>query len=310
MPPPADIVVVGGANYDYLARGAELPSPGDTVQGDLIDDAPGGKGANQAVAAARLGARVAFVGRIGEDERGGRVLAAFQREQVDTTHIVRDPTAPTGVALVQVDRAGEKQILAVPGANARLTSGDVRAAAATITAAKLLLVQLEVPLDAVRTAVQLARAAGVKVLLDPAPPIPLPDDLLALIDFIKPNSGEARVLTGIEVKDRDSARKAAQQLLQRGVGAGAVAAGDEGTLAAWPDGEHWLPRLPVKSIDATGAGDAFAAALGVALAEGRPFADACAFANVAAALATTIIGAQAGMPSRAAVEALRNERSD
>src|SRR4051812_4699957 len=113
------IVVVGGANYDYLARGKQLPSPGDTVQGDLLDDAPGGKGANQAIAAARLGARVTFVGRIGEDERGDRVLTAFHREKIETSHIVRDATAPTGVALVQVDESGEKQILAVPGANQR-----------------------------------------------------------------------------------------------------------------------------------------------------------------------------------------------
>jgi ribokinase len=307
MFPSSRIVVVGGANYDYLARAAELPAPGDTVQGDLIDEAPGGKGANQAVAAARLGANVAFVGRIGADDRGDRVLNAFLRERVDTKFVVRHATETTGVALVQVDQAGEKQILAIPGANARLTPNDVRAAAAIIADANILLLQLEVPFEAVRTAISLARDTGVKVLLDPAPPLPLLDDLLALIDFIKPNSGEARVLTGIEVNDRASARKAAQQLLERGVGAAAMAAGEEGTLALWPDGERWFPRLSVRSVDATGAGDAFAAALGVALAEGQAFADACAFANAAAALATTVVGAQAGMPSRAAVETLRNE---
>jgi ribokinase len=277
------------------------------VQGDLINDAPGGKGANQAVAAARLGAHVAFVGRIGQDERGDRVLAAFQREQVDTKHVIRDATAPTGVALVQVDESGEKQILAVGGANSGLTNDDVRAAAKLITKAKVLLLQLEVPLEAVRTAARLAHAAGVKVVLDPAPPLRLPDDLLRFVDVIKPNSGEARVLTGHEVKDRKSARKAAAQLLACGISAVTVTAGETGTLAAWNGDELWLPRLPVTSIDATGAGDAFAAALGVALAEGQPFAHACAFANAAAALATTIVGAQAAMPSRDAVLALQGQ---
>jgi ribokinase len=307
MPDRGEIVVVGGANYDYLVRASRLPGPGDTVEGDMIDEAPGGKGANQAVAAARLGARVAFVGRIGSDERGERILAAFRREQVRTEYVLRDATAPTGVALIHVEAAGEKQIVAVPGANARLTSEDVRGVEGLIRGAKLLLLQLEVPLETVRTAVEIAREAGVRVLLDPAPPIRLPDDLLAMVDFIKPNSGEAGVLTGVRVTDRDLAREAARRLLERGVGGVAVAAGEEGTLAVSADRESWLPRLNVKSIDATGAGDAFAAALGVALAEGQDFHAACAFANAAAALATTIVGAQAGMPSRAAVLALLKE---
>jgi ribokinase len=303
MPEPAEIVVVGGANYDYLVRAARLPAPGDTVQGDIIDEAPGGKGANQAIAAARLGARVAFVGRLGSDERGERLLAGFQRDHVQTALIIREATAPTGVALIHVDAAGEKQIVAVPGANALLTPDDVHAAEKVIRGARLLLLQLEVPLETVRAAAQIARSAGVRVLLDPAPPMRVPEDVLSAVDFIKPNANEAQVLTGIPVTDRDSARLAAQQLLARGVGAVAIAAGEHGTLAVWPEGEQWLPRLSVKSIDATGAGDAFAGALGVALAEGQSFAAACTFANAAAALATTIVGAQAGMPSRAAVEA-------
>jgi ribokinase len=297
----ADIVVLGGANYDYLARGRKLPAPGATEQGDLIDDAPGGKGANQAIGAARLGARVAFIGRVGRDDRGDRVLASFQRERVDTTHVIRDSEAPTGVALVQVDGTGQKQILAVPGANSKVTAADVRGASEVIRHAKVLLLQLEVPLEAVCLAATLAREAGAKVLLDPAPPIPLPDELLRLIDAIKPNSAEAGVLTGIQVKDRESARAASAQLLARGVRAVAVAAGGEGTLVSWKGGEEWLPRLPVESVDATGAGDAFAAALGVVMAEDKTFSEATAFANAAAALATTVVGAQAAMPRRAAV---------
>nr|MDQ3624503.1 PfkB family carbohydrate kinase [Verrucomicrobiota bacterium] len=172
-----DVVVAGGANYDYLARGPALPSPGDTVQGDLIHDAPGGKGANQAVGAARLGARVAFVARLGQDERGDRVLAALQPEKIGAAHVIRDAGAPTGVALVQVDDSGEKQILAVGGANCRLTPADVRAASETIAHAKVLLLQLEVPLEAVHEAARMAHRAGVKVILDPAPAVPLSDEL-------------------------------------------------------------------------------------------------------------------------------------
>ena len=302
-----DIVVVGGANYDYLGRGAQLPRPGETRPGDLVDEAPGGKGANQAVAAARLGARVAFIGRLGMDERGARLLESFQREGVDTAAVVRDNEAPTGVALIMVGKGGQKQILSIGGANLRLTSADVTAAAAVIRGAKVLLVQLEVPLEAVVTAAHIAREAGVKVLLDPAPAIDLPDALLRLVDWIKPNSNEAQILTGVVVQDPASARAAATQLKQRGAGSVAVTAGSEGTLAVWPGGERLLKRLPVKSIDATGAGDAFAGALGVALAEGQPFVEACAFANAAAALATTIVGAQAAMPSRDAVLAVQRQ---
>jgi ribokinase len=299
-----DIVVVGGANFDYLARGSKLPKPGETVPGDVFDDAPGGKGANQAVAAARLGARVAFVGRVGTDEQGEAILARLSEEGIDTRHVVRDAHSRTGVALVMVNQQGQKQILTAPGANRQLTITDILAAAQTLAAARVLLTQLEVPLECVMAAVRLAHAAGVKVVLDPAPPIALPDEFLPLVDVVKPNTAEAEALTGIRVQDRDAARRAARQLLNRGVGAVAVQAGEAGDLLVWPEGECWLPRIAVESVDATGAGDAFAAALAVALAEGRAWSEAGALASASAALATTVIGAQAGLPRRQAAEAL------
>ena len=297
------IVVVGGANYDYLAKAETLPAAGQTVQGNLIDDAPGGKGANQAVAAARLGAQVTFIGRVGQDDRGDRVLAAFAREKIDARDVVRDDEAPTGVALVHVDRAGQKQILAVGGANCRMTPNDVHRVAAVIRGAGLLMLQLELPFEVVVAAAQIAQEGDVLVMLDPAPPMQkMPDELLRMVDLIKPNAAEARALTGIAVQDRETAREAARNLLARGVRmAAAVTAGSEGTLLAWRDGEVMLPRLPVKSVDATGAGDAFAAAFSVAFAEGKSVAEAGAFANAAAALATTVVGAQAAMPTREAV---------
>jgi ribokinase len=295
-----DVVVVGGANTDYLVKGPRLPRAGETVEGDVFQEAPGGKGANQAVAAARLGARVTLLARLGTDRRGDEMAARLAEEAVDTRHLVRDAEAPTGVALVLVDREGEKQILTAPGANRRLTVGDVEAAAA-IRATQILLAQLEVPLEAVTAAFRLAREAGARVVLDPAPAQWLSNEVLRLTDVIRSNAGEAEVLTGVRVEDRASARRAAEQLLLRGVGAVLVQAGSEGNLLVWPDGEAWLPKLPVEAVDATGAGDAFAGALAVLLAEGRSLEEAARFANAAAALSTTVLGAQGGLPRREAV---------
>jgi ribokinase len=300
-----DVVVVGGANTDYLVRGPRLPRAGETVVGDVFQPAPGGKGANQAVAAARLGARVAFVARLGLDDRGDEVLGRLAAEGVDARQVTRDADAPTGVALIMVGEGGEKQMLTAPGANRHLAVADLRAAERTIAAARVVLVQLEAPLDAVGAALRLGRDAGARVVLDPAPapPTPLPDELLRLVDVIKPNAGEARALTGVSVGDRRSAREAAERLLERGVRAAAVQAGDEGNLLVSHDGEYWLPKIPVASVDATGAGDAFAAAIAVMLAEGRSLEEAGRFAN-AAALTTTALGAQAALPRRENVLAL------
>jgi ribokinase len=293
-----DIVVVGGANMDYLVRGPKLPRPGETVQGDFFQEAPGGKGANQAVAAARLGARVALVARVGADERAKVILKRLKDEGVDTKHVTRDQEHLTGVALVLVGEGGEKEILTAPGANRQLSLSEVRDAATMIQSARILLTQLEVPLEAVMLAGQLAHLAGAKIILDPAPPISLPDEFLQLVSVIKPNAREAEALTGIPVRDRNSARRAAKRLLKRGVGAVAVQAGDQGNLLVTSEEEHWLPKVPVQSVDATGAGDAFAAALAVALLEGRSWSEAGAWASAAAALKTTKIGAQAGLPTR------------
>jgi ribokinase len=293
-----NIVVVGGANMDYLVRGPKLPKPGETAMGDEFQEAPGGKGANQAVAATRLGAHVSFVARVGRDERGKRILKRLKDEGVDTRYVPRDEEEQTGVALILVGEGGEKEILTAPGANGRLSVNDVRQAAKVIQSAPILLMQFGVPLEPVMFAARLAHEAGAKIILDPAPPIPLPDDLLPMVSVIKPNAREAEALTGIQVHDRNSARKAAKHLLTRGVGAVAVQAGDEGNLIITSEQEYWLPIIPVKSVDATGAGDAFAAALTVALSEERSWSEAGAWASAAAALTTTKLGAQAGLPTQ------------
>jgi ribokinase len=303
-----DVVVVGKANVDYLVRGPRLPQPGQSVNGELFQEAPGGKGANQAVGAARLGARVALVARVGNDVRGDSVVEALITEGVEIGYLVRDPSAFTGVALCQVGGNGEKQILSAAGANANLSVDNVRAAGDALRSARVVLLQLGVPLPAIAEAIRIGRSAGARIVVDPGPPAPLPDDLLRQIDVIRPNCSEALALTGIEVDGRDTALAAARVLLRRGAGAVAVQAGDGGDLLAWGEDEVWLPRFEVARLDATGAGDAFASALAVALAQGRSLREAGPFASAAAALATTVLGAQASLPRRAAVLSLLESR--
>jgi ribokinase len=302
-----EVVVLGGANMDYLARGPVLPAPGDTVQGHEFTRAPGGKGANQAVAAARLGARVAFVARVGRDIEGDAILEQLEREGIDTRYVSRDDVRRTGVALIHVRADGEKQILAVPGANDGVGGDDVRNAASLLGGAKVLLMQLELPAEPVMLAAKLGKAAGATIVLDPAPPRELPDELLRSVDVLRCNEGEAHALTGISVSDRSSAQRAASVLRTRGVGAAIVAAGSAGNLLASDDGEQWLPRIPVRSVDATGAGDAFSGAVAAFLAEGMELGRAAGLANAAAALATTRVGAMAGLPGREEVAALAAE---
>lgn len=272
--------------------------------GSEFQEAPGGKGANQAVAATRLGAHVALMARVGADERGKVILKRLKDEGVDIKYVVSDAKGPTGVALILVGEGGEKEILTTPGVNRQFSVNDVHKAATALQSARILLTQLEVPLEAVMRAAQIARQAGAKVILDPSPPISLPDEFLNMVSLIKPNAREAEALTGVQVQNRDSARDAAKRLLESGVGAVAVQAGEEGNLIVTSEEEYWFPKIPVKSIDATGAGDAFAAALAVGLLEERPWSEVGAWASAAAALKTTKLGAQAGLPTRDQVLAL------
>lgn len=289
-----DVIVVGGLNSDFLGRGPKLPGPGETQSGDTFFSGPGGKGANQAVACARLGARVAMIGAVGDDERGRELTEQLRAERVDVDSVRRVPGMQTGAALIHVDEHAEKQILAVLGANGALTRADVEQACATLERAKVVLTQFEVRLECVEAVFKWARSMGARTVLDPAPATPISKELLALVDFVKPNAQEAEVLTGINVHDRDSARKAARELINRGVGAVAVQAGEEGNLLVWRDGEHFLPRIKVAAVDATGAGDAFAGTLATDISRGRSFVEAGTFANAAAALKTTKMGAQTG----------------
>jgi ribokinase len=305
-----DVIVIGGLNTDFLGRGKALPRPGETKDGDSFFTGPGGKGANQAVAVARLGGRVAMIGAVGNDDRGRQLVEQIRAEGVNVDHVRRIDNVQTGAAVIHVDAHAEKQILAIMGANRSLTASDVERACAQLQRTKVVLLQLEVQLECVKAAFKWARVVGARTVLDPAPAVRLPNDLLSLVDVIKPNSGEAAVLTGINVTGRDSARKAARKLLASGVGAIAIQAGEEGNLLVSKDDEHWLPRIKVKAVDATGAGDAFAGTLALYLARGRSLIEAATLANAAAALKTTKLGAQTGLPREEDVRALMEKRGE
>lgn len=303
------VVVVGSLNMDLVARVARLPGPGETVLGDDVARIPGGKGANQAVAAARLGASVAMIGAVGTDDMGDALLGVLASEGIDASGVARVADRPSGVALVAVDEAGENQIVVAAGANATVTPEHVRAHEALIAGASVVLVQLEIPLPAVHAALELARASGVRTVLDPAPAQPLPDSLLQLVDIAKPNESEAELLTGIPTRDADGAHDAAAALADRTGGVVVVTRGAHGACWVGPDGRGDVGRYPVIAVDATAAGDAFSGALAAALAAGDDLPEALELASAAGALATTVAGASASLPRRAAVDELRAGRA-
>ncbi len=295
------VCVVGSLNMDLVVKVPRLPEVGETLAGGTFATFPGGKGANQAVGAARLGAHVALVGRVGADAFGDQHLAALRREGIDLTHVRADPGAATGVASITVDAAGKNMIVVAPGANMRLRPEDIDAAAGAITSARVLLLQLEVPLDTVLRAARIGRECGALVCLDPAPAAPLPDSLYRLVDVINPNETEARILTGLPVTTIPETERAAEALLQKGVGAAVVKLGERGSFYLFAGGRAHVPAIPVKALDTTAAGDAFAAALGIALGEGKALPAAVRFATHTAALKVTRMGAQS-LPTRAEVE--------
>ncbi|MBQ1455238.1 MAG: ribokinase [Thermoguttaceae bacterium] len=292
------IVVVGSSNTDMVIKADHLPVPGETILGGEFMMAAGGKGANQAVAAARLGGRVTLVSRVGNDSLGEQAIAGYQAEGIDTSLIQRDEK-PTGVALILVDNKGQNVISVAPGANYRLSPADADRAEEVIAQAKMVVVQLETPLDTIERTAKIAARHGVPVILDPAPAPsqPLSDELLASITYIKPNQTEASRLTGIDVVDEKSAQQAAEVLLAKGLRGVIVTLGAAGALVV-PAGEQarLLPSKKVDAVDATAAGDCFCGAMAVALAEGKSLLEAARFAIDAAAISVTRMGAQPSLP--------------
>jgi len=294
------ILVVGSSNIDLVASVDRLPSRGETVLGYRFAQSFGGKGANQAVAAARAGAEVAFLSKLGADANGRLIEQHLAAQGLSHPILLRDAEFPTGVAMILVDHSGENQIAVVPGSNGRLTPADLRQHRELIAGARVLLLQMEIPRETVFEALRLGRECGLTTILNPAPAAPLPSDLLRLVDILTPNESEAQALTG----SADPA-EAARILTDRGVGAVVVTCGPDGAFltVGKKDVTH-IPGFLVVTIDSTGAGDAFNGALACAVAEGVPLKSAIVRANAAGALATTGRGAQESMPTKDDIEQL------
>ena len=294
-----EVAVVGSLNLDLVVRVARLPGPGETVSGDDVFRNPGGKGANQAVAAARLGRRVAMVGRVGDDDAGRELLGSLEADAVDTSRVRVVAGVPSGIALITVGEDGENQIVVSPGANARLTPDDVGQAGAALGAAAVTLLQLEVPLEAVAAA---ARAAGGAVVLNPAPVRDLPEELLAEVDVLVPNRVElAQLAGGAEPETVAEATRLAGRLPARAV---VVTLGADGCLVIEGGDATHVPAVPVRAVDTTAAGDAFCGGLADALAGGAALEDAARRAVRVAAAACLRPGAQASLPTPGDLRAL------
>jgi len=301
----ARIVVVGSMNMDLVIRSPRIPKPGETIVGGDLVTVPGGKGANQAVAAARLGAQVAMVGRVGKDDFGQKLLNNLTASGVDCRAVIQDASVATGVALIMVDDAGENSIVVSLGANMRLSPEDVEAAEPIIAAAQLLLLQLESPLESVIRAARLARAHGLRVILNPAPAQPAPKALMELVDVLVPNQHEAAMMSGMTpVNEPYQAAVAARALQSMGIDQVVITLGERGALLASGRTATLFPAFPITAVDTTAAGDAFVAGLSVALAEGQPLEEAVWWGNAAGALAATQLGAQTSLPTRQSLEAM------
>ena len=298
------IVVVGSSNTDMIIQLDRIPRPGETILGGEFSRAAGGKGANQAVAAARAGGDITFVARVGQDMFGDQAIAGFIRDGIEVKCVTRDPVAPSGVAMIFVAKDGENSIAVAGGANGRLTPEDVKRAEPAIDDASAVMMQLETPLDTVKAAAELAAQAEVPVILNPAPARILPDELFWLVSILTPNEIEAELLTGITVTDEHTAAEAAEKLRARGIETVILTLGARGAFVASNSIRELVPGFPVEAVDATGAGDVFSGALAVAFGEGRPLLEAVRFANAAAAISVTRLGAQPSAPQRKEIEIL------
>ncbi len=302
------IVVVGSSNTDMIIQLGKIPVPGETVLGGKFSIAAGGKGANQAVAAARAGGNITFIACVGDDMFGNQAVEGFIGDGINVEYIKRVENAASGVALIFVGKGGENSIAVASGANANLHPEDITDLKQVITKAQILVMQLETPIDTVTRAAQLAHEAGVKVILNPAPAQPLDDELLKMISIITPNEIEAELLTNIKVEDEISAGNAADVLLGKGIGSVLITLGARGVLLATGEKQELIPGFEVDVVDTTAAGDVFNGVLAVGLAENKPFDEAIRFANAAAALSVTKLGAQPSAHSREEIDFFLNKR--
>lgn len=301
---PAHVIIFGSINMDLVARTPSLPVPGETLLGSSFTTVPGGKGANQAVAVARLEVPTVMIGRVGGDGFGQTLRFSLQTAGVDVADVLVDDSQHSGVAMIAVDDHSENQIIVIPGANGAVGTADVDRLIHRLPGATTLLLQFEIPLPAVLAAAEAAHASGVRVILDPAPArSDLPTDLYACVSIITPNAIEATYLVGFSVTDATTAAQAAPVLQQRGVETVVIKLGATGVFCATPDDAFFIPAFSVQAIDTVAAGDAFNGGLAAALADGLPMRQAIRWGAATGALAATKAGAQSSLPDRATVEA-------
>ena len=306
---PPTLTCMGSINIDFVIRSDQVPGPGETVLGDDFGIVCGGKGANQSVAAARLGAQVNIIGRVGTDIFGKQIRDNLNAAGVSTRWLADDPDAVTGAAFITLASSGENRILSVLGANAAVTGEEVAQAEEAIAESDLVLLTLSMPTPAVEMAFRLAKRHGVRVHLDPTPlGAALPESWREAA-LVTPNETEAPMLCGFPVTDLDSARAAAEQIRTEGIGVAIVKLGGQGCIVADDTGTRHIPAFLVDVVDTTGAGDAFAASLGVRVAEGAPLDEAITFACATGGLTATVFGAQPSLPTRAQVEGFLAARS-
>ena len=291
------IAVVGSSNMDLVVKSKRIPAVGETILGGDFIMVPGGKGANQAVAAAKLGAEVYFIAKLGVDIFAEQSLSNFKKAGVSTKYVVQTDESPSGVALIMVDDEGNNLIVVAPGANQKLLPADVKRAESDIASCGAVVAQLEVPLETIAFAAKMANDLKVPFVLDPAPAQELQAELLEMVDVLTPNETEAQILTGAEVTDEESARTAAKILLERGVKAVILTLGGKGFLLADHHQSRYVSAQKVDAVDSTAAGDAFTGSLAAGMAEGKTLLDAALFANYVAALSVTKMGAQSSMPT-------------
>ena len=292
------IVVIGSSNTDMVIKSKRLPAPGETILGGTFLMNPGGKGANQAVAAARLGGNVTFVTKTGNDIFGAEATQLFDKEKINTRYIIKDAKNPSGVALINVDENGENSIVVASGSNGTLLAYDINDEVFETELSDIFLMQLEIPVSTVEFVAGKASDKGNRVILNPAPARQLSDDLLKCLYLITPNETEAELLTGIRVHDISSAEKAALYLRSKGIQNVIITMGASGAYVLTGKISRMITVVPVKAIDTTAAGDVFNGALAVAISEGKNIIDAVIFANKAASISVTRMGAQASAPYR------------
>ena len=292
------IAVIGSSNTDMVIKTSKLPAPGETILGGNFFMNAGGKGANQAVAASRLGGNVSLIARTGDDVFGRQAKQIFESDKINTDYLLTDPHHPSGIALITVDSHGENCIVVAPGANNYLTKTDIKIAREEILRSEIILMQLEIPIETVSYVAEIARKAGIKVILNPAPAAKIPDELLSGLYMITPNETEAELISGIPVLDVESATLAARNLSERGVKVVIITLGSKGALLYAAGKEILVPVPKVEAIDTTAAGDVFNGAIAVAISEGFELENAVEFACKAASISVTRMGAQSSAPYR------------